>query len=293
MRDLLTPKQVARAVNVSESSIKRWCDRGAIPTHYTAGGHRRIPAAEFLKLVREGKYDLVRPEALGLPPTSGTSERVIERGRDRLTEALIRGDELLSRQIVMDLYLAEHSIATLCDQVLAEAFRSIGDRWACGMAEVYQERVGCEITLRILHELRSLVPTPLVTAPVSIGCAAEGDQYCLGTSMAELVLRDAQWNATSLGDNLPFATMAAAIRQHRPRLFWLSVSHILDEEHFLNGYNSLHAEFGLDVAFVVGGFALTEEVRKRMSYSAYCDSMRHLDSFAQTHRGAIEAESIE
>ena len=52
MRDLLTPKQVARAIDVSESSIKRWCDKGVIETQYTAGGHRRITMAGLIEFVR-------------------------------------------------------------------------------------------------------------------------------------------------------------------------------------------------------------------------------------------------
>ncbi len=54
MKQLLTPKQVARAIQVSESSIKRWCDRGTIPAEYTAGGHRRIPLAELVRRFFDG-----------------------------------------------------------------------------------------------------------------------------------------------------------------------------------------------------------------------------------------------
>ena len=288
MRDLLTPKQVARAIDVSESSIKRWCDNGQIPTQYTAGGHRRITMPGLVEFLRKGNRQLVHPEALGLPPTSGQTSRVIERARDQLTEALLAGDEALCRQVALDLYLAEHHISVICDDVLASSFRQIGDRWACGEAEVYQERRGCEIALRVLHDMRGFLPQPAADSPKAIGCAAEGDQYTLGTTMAELVLRDAKWNAVSLGDNLPFETIAAAIREHRPRLFWLSCSHIAHLPDFLAGYHQLYEEFSLDVAFAVGGFALTDEVRQQMKYSAYCDNMQHLEGFAQTLRGAME-----
>ena len=44
----------------------------------------------------------------------------------------------------------------------------------------------------------------------------------------------------------------------------LSCSHIADLPEFLSGYADLYDEFGIDVAFVVGGFALTEEVRQQM-----------------------------
>ena len=293
MRDLLTPKQVSRAIDVSESSIKRWCDKGVIPTQYTAGGHRRITMLGLMQFLREGKYQLVHPEALGLPPTSGQTSRVVDRGREQLTEALIAGDEGRCRQVAIDLYLADHSISVICDDVFAAAFQQIGDRWVCDDAEVYQERRGCEIMLRLLHELRTILPPPPHGAALAIGGAASGDQYSLGTTMVELVLRDAKWKAVSLGDNLPFDTLAAAIREHRPRLFWLSCSHIVEESAFLAEYAGLYEAFSMEVAFVVGGYALTESIRRKMKYSAYCDNMQHLEGFAQTLYGEIEKKSPE
>lgn len=291
MRELLTPKQLARAIEVSESSVKRWCDKGVIATQYTAGGHRRITMAGALEFVRNGKFELVHPEALGLPPTCGQTVRVVDRAREQLTEALIAGDEGLCRQIAIDLYLAEHSLSVICDDAFGAAFRQIGHRWACGEAEVYQERRGCEITLRVLHELRAILPQPSESAPLAIGGAASGDQYSLGTAMAELVLRDGKWNAVSLGDNLPFETLAAAIGEHHPKLFWLSSSHIADESQFLSGYRQLYEQYGMDTAFVVGGYALTEDIRRQMKYSAFCDNMQHLEAFAQTLRVAGQDRS--
>ncbi|MDC0934989.1 helix-turn-helix domain-containing protein [Pirellulales bacterium] len=291
MRDLLTPKQVARAIDVSESSVKRWCDKGVISTQYTAGGHRRIAMSALIEFLRDRKYELTHPEALGLPPTSGQTTRVIDRARQQLIAALLSGDEPRCLQIAIDLYLAEHSISVICDDVFATVFREIGDRWACGDAEVYQERRGCEISLHVLHELRSLLAPLPADAPLAIGCAPSCDQYSLGTSMAELVLRDGRWNAISFGDNLPLDTISAAIGEYRPKLFWLSCSHIAEETEFLACYRELYDQFGLDVAFVVGGNALTDEIRQQMKFSAYCDNMQHLEGFAQTLHAAIQERS--
>lgn len=286
MKELVTPKQAAQALRVSESSVKRWCDKGVIPTQHTAGGHRRIPVAGLLEFLRGAKQPLVRPEALGLPSNTGSAPRMLERAAAQMTEALVGGDEVLCRRIALDLYLARLTLSAICDDVLAEAFEKIGDLWECGEAEVYQERRGCEIALRVLHELRALSPAQPEEGPLAIGGAGEGDQYSLATSMAELVLRDAGWRAVSLGDNLPFETLAAAIKAHRPRLFWLSCSHIADEERFLSGYSALYDEFHAEVAIVVGGRALVEPLRRRMKYAAFCDNMRHLEAFAQTVRGS-------
>lgn len=156
---------------------------------------------------------------------------------------------------------------------------------------MFQERQGCEITLHVLHELRSLIPSPPTDAPKAIGGAPASDQYNLATTMAELVLRDAKWNAVSLGDNLPLTTLAAAIKTHRPQLFWLSCSHLADEENFLDEYADLYDEFGIDLAFVVGGRALTESLRRRMKYAAFCDNMQHLSAFAQTLTTSMTREN--
>jgi MerR family transcriptional regulator, light-induced transcriptional regulator len=282
MKTLITPRQVGRALQVSESSVKRWCDKGVIPTQYTAGGHRRIPLSGLVAFLRTTGQPLIHPEILGLPATSGRTSRVVERAAEQLTAALIQGAEEQARGIILDLFLAEQSLCVICDQVIGEAFQTIGTLWECGDAEIYQERRSCEISQRLLFELLTLTPAPPAEAPRAIGGTVEGDPYQLATTMSELILREAGWNASSLGDNLPFSTLAAAIRDNRPRIFWLSCSHLENVDRFLAGYEALYDEFGFEVAFVVGGRALSEEIRQQMKYASFCDTMQHLESFART-----------
>ena len=282
MRELLSPKQVARALQVSESSVKRWCDKGCIPTTYTEGGHRRIRISDLVEFVRRTDHEVVTPEAIGMPLLSAKPIRELDEAVGPMTAALLSGDEARSIQIALDLYLAEHSFSSICDDVIAAAFHQIGELWACGQAEIYQERRGCTIAERIIHELRPLIRPISSDAPLAIGCSASGDSYSLATTMAELVLREARWNACSLGENLPLSSVAKAIVQHRPRMVWISCSHIERLSEFLAEYRKLHEEFSLDVAFVVGGRALTPPIRKQMKYAAHCESMRDLEGFAQS-----------
>ena len=282
MPDSYSPKQIARALEVSESSVKRWCDRGLIEFQKTAGGHRRVLLGELMRFLKEQRKSIVRPQLLGLPPARESHPGSYAGSAELFTQSLIAGDLDLCRQIILDLFLSEFSISKICDEFLAAAMEVIGDRWECGEVEVFQERRSCEIVLAVLHELRRLLPLPVAGQPIAIGATVEGDYYGLGTSMAELVLRDVGWNASSLGCNLPYETLAAAIRQHRPRLFWLSCSHLLGRQEFLANYGLLHEEFGLDVAFVVGGRELDDSLRRQMQYAAYCDNMQHLEAFSRT-----------
>lgn len=284
---LLSPKQVARAIGVSESSLKRWCDQGLIRTVRTVGGHRKMPLAEVLRFVREREQSLVSPEVLGLPPVSEHAGLGLTRGMPRLVDALLGGNELLARQIIFDLYLAKHPLSVICDDVIAAAFREIGDRWACQNADVYQERRGCELMLRILLELRKMQPAADESLP-AIGATIEGDLYALPSVMAELVLRENGFRATSLGNSIPFTSLVRAVEETQPKLFWLSVSHIREGLDFVSEFAPLSQACNLSgTALVVGGRALAATLRQRLSYSAFCDTMQHLDSFAKTLRRSL------
>jgi methanogenic corrinoid protein MtbC1 len=279
--EFISPKQAARAIGVSESSLKRWCDQGLIKTVRTAGGHRKMAVAEFLGFVRQHNHQLVSAEVLGLPPASDQAALGLSRGRSRLVDALLAGDELLSRQILFDLYVARHSISVICDKVIAAAFREIGERWACDEADVFQERRACEIAVRILYELRRLLK-PIAPTLLALGGAIDGDFYTLPTTMAELVLRDVGFQATSLGVSIPFSSLTSAIQQNRPKVFWLSVSHIREGLDFVTEFATLsRACTSNGTALVVGGRALTDDLRQRLTYSSFCDTMQHLEAFAR------------
>lgn len=284
----LSPKQVAEAIGASESSLKRWCDQGLIATVKTAGGHRRIPVQEALRFVREQNHSVVEPHILSMPATTDRKARRIEGSAERLIEALLSNNELACHAIVFDLFLAGESVSRIFDDVVATAFRGIGDKWECHEAEVYQERSSCQIMIRLLHELRSkqVAPAPKY---VALGATLEGDQYVLPVTMAEIVLRSIDWDARLLGTSIPFDSMVKAVETHSPALVWLSVSFIADEADFVNGFQRLStATSKTKTAIVVGGRALTSEIRTRLSYSAFCDTMRHLEEFGKTIRRQTE-----
>ncbi|MDX1946505.1 MAG: B12-binding domain-containing protein [Pirellulaceae bacterium] len=276
MPDLFSPKQVARAIGVSESSLKRWCDQGLLPSQATPGGHRKLPLSGVMEFLRQGKHALVDPTAIGLPMGTGGKPRSLKRSLVPLRDALVAGEDASCRRILLDLYLDGLPLCHLCDELLMPVFAEIGEMWHCGDIEVYRERRACRLCSRALHELRSLLPPPAADAPVAMGGAPQGDIYELPTTMVEIVLREAGWQATSLGSTLPLTTLAAAITENRPKMLWLSVSYLAEEQAFLADYAELAAVAAGKTALVVGGRGLTAEVRSRMQFTAYCADLREL-----------------
>ncbi|MEM6731977.1 MAG: B12-binding domain-containing protein, partial [Myxococcota bacterium] len=253
MKELLSPKQVATSIGVSESSLKRWCDQGVIATERTPGGHRRIRIGEAIRFLREQQHPLVRPEVLGLPVGAGQGPRSMSKAGDALLESLTRGDAEQSRRIVIDLFLSGSSVLRICEELITPAMHAMGDGWECGRVEVYQEHRACEVLNRILYDLRTVLPPAPEGAPVAIGGTPPGDNYRLATLMVELVLVDEGWHAVSLGSSLPFATMAAAAQHHDPALFWLSLSYVDNPEAVREGFAQFLLSTNDDMSVVIGG----------------------------------------
>lgn len=283
MKQKLSPKQVAQAIGVSEASLKRWCDKGLIPSTRTAGGHRRILLSAVLEYIRESGNPLIEPRVLGLPSATGSGKMTLERSEDHFLSALEVGDLDSIRLVAVNLYLAGHRMCEIFDKAVTPAFHRIGERWAAGEMEIYQERRACEVFLRAVHELKSVLNAPAAHAPLAIGGTFEADPYSVPTTMAETSMSQVGWRAQSLGTMLPAETLAAAIAKHKPALFWLSVSTIESQPNFLSQFKVLaQSAMQHGCAIVVGGRALTKGVRKNMDYAAFGDTMRHLTSFAES-----------
>ncbi len=280
--ETLSPKEAARVLGSSESSLKRWCDRGLISTIKTSGGHRRLTLDALIRFAQQSGRPLAHPELAGTPARTGAGERTLAAIRENLYQALIEGNDTACRQLLLDAYLAGVSLARLLDEVVADAFHRIGETYDCGDLEVFYERRAVEVCMRVLHEFRRMIDAPPDGSPHAVGGTPACDPYSLPTAMIELVLRKQGWKATSLGARLPFETLVSAINDLKPSLFWLSVSHIDDESQFAKEYACFYAAVQDKCPVVVGGRALNEPLRRQMQYAAFCDNLQHLEAFSKS-----------
>lgn len=236
-----------------------------------------------VRFLRDSGHEIVEPELLGLPAAVGQTGWTLKRACERISSALVSGEETVARQVVFDLLLAGHTVTAIFDDVLAPVMHQIGEEWACGEADVYQERRACEVCMRILHELRTTTEKTRRETPIALGATLENDIYTIPVTMGEVVLRNVGWQATCLGPNLPVDTLIKSIRETRPRLFWVSVSYIANEPSFITAVNSLfETADATGTALAIGGQALSQSVRKQIQYSTFCESLRDLELFART-----------
>lgn len=285
-----SPKQIAEALEVSESSVKRWCDKGSIPTVRTLGGHRRITLDALQRFIQQSGRELRLPHVLGMPQLSparpidvpGDDAPAQTEFRQRLAE----GDEEGCRRLLRQRIEQCGCRGTAVEDLITDAMHGFGTAWQQHQVDVYQERRGCEICMRLLSELRRELPALDDDAPYAFGGTPEGDPYHLPTTMVELALREAGWDAVSLGNNLPLESFLQAAHDRPPQLVWLSVSTTNNVAAFIAQQNQLAETLGEQIPLLVGGRALTDELRPKLRYTAHCDSIRQMiDLAAMMHWG--------
>lgn len=217
---LVTPRQLAEAIGVSESSLKRWSDAGKIEVTRTEGGHRRITIAEAVRFIRSSRQQVVRPEVLGLPQKQATDAT--------LTELLSRGDARAVVASISAAFLDGVPIAALCDGPLRAALTRIGELWRESVEGVMIEHRATSVCIDALATVRTLLPPMPSVARVAVGGAPPGDPYLVPSMMCATALHDAGMRAVNLGPDCPLDVIARAARDEGAQLAWVSVTSPVD-----------------------------------------------------------------
>jgi methanogenic corrinoid protein MtbC1 len=217
----------------------------------------------------------------GIPASEQTA--VDEQTCDWLCQMLRDGQAQQAKGLIRSIYLSGRSAVALADDLIRPVMGRIGHGWMVGALDVYQEHQASHIVAAIILELIDQVSRDRKpTGPLALCATTEGDPYVLSCLLGELVLREMGWDVRNLGVNLPLRSLANATVQYRPKLVFLSINFLRDQEHFLREYPSFYETAAkTHAAVIVGGQALDSELRSRLRYAAFGDRMIHLAEFAR------------
>ncbi len=227
MRVGISPKDFAAAIGVSESSVKRWVDQGALDAARTAGGHRRIKREEALRFVRERGVTVVRPDKLGLAHSAlgVMSDGSLERAAIALFDELAAGHDAEASGILVALHLRMHPVAQIADEVIRPAMERIGELWRAGLHGVFVEHRATWACLSALDDLRELLPSADHDGRrVAVTASPVNDPYLLPAALVAIALVETGWRAVPLGADSPLAMIAIAAAELDARLLALSIT---------------------------------------------------------------------
>ncbi len=285
MKPSFTPKELAQAIGVSESSLKRWADEGMLGCARTPGGHRRIALAEAINFIRRTNASVVRPDVLGFSDIAGP----LIGGQDAdcpgaaLYDALYADDHVKARNVLISAFLQGRSVAALCDGPIRYAITRIGELWEHDANGIIIEHRATDTLIQALHVLHTLMPPPASDAPGALGGAPPGDPYLMPSLMAATVLAEVGFRDLNLGPETPVAILTRAIRHYRPRLVWIAASTPLSFDRLAAKVAQIQP--ALDEAgstLIVGGRGVDQQSLSGLPQVQLCQSMTELVCVSRT-----------
>ena len=245
---LLTSKDLADALGVSESSLRRWTNSGAIKTAKTAGGHRRIPLSEAIRFIRETNAPVAQPQILGLPHRQAADDDA-----DRLYRTLESGDEVGAKGQILSMYVAGMTIAEISDGPIRSAMHRLGELWKHSPQGILVEHRATDICIQATGHLRQLIGGGQGSL-VAVGGAPEGDSHALPSMLAAAVLTEAGHRAVNFGAETPVELLATAAQDQKVDLVWLSVCYAEHPSRLKDQIERVADRLGeLGTEFIVGG----------------------------------------
>ena len=303
----VSPRDLARAIGMSESSLKRWADQGILEVSRTAGGHRRIQVKEAIRFVRARKLSLAVPSALGLSgrlsevgqgndPSAGEG---FSNGLDAEIAPFVRlleaGDGETAELYLLGKYLSGVSIAEIGDRLIRPSLEYLG-HGPHGAEEILKEHRATQVCLQSIEQMRAMstFEHPRFRA---VGGGGAGDSYMLPSLLVAAVIEESGGRATNLGANTPVrALRCEAFSSESPRghadLVWLSVSEPIEDEDELAALAQLIEECEHEqVHLMLGGRAVSSlgDLARPNPFFSFHDSLSGIHASIQQLFGGSKA----
>ena len=279
----LTTKEVARLLQVSEATVKRWADDGLLHSSKTAGGHRRFSTQSIASLRRE--KGIGTEPALRRPPKKGRALSLSSSARftERFTELLLGGEEKEATALLIHAYMEGQTLVALFDKTITEAMHEVGELWFRGTITVADEHLATRVVLSALQGLRGIVVAAEATGMKAICCGIDGDLHELPVHLAEIILETEGWATRNLGPNTPLFSLREMVTQQRPQLVCISARSIADLDRATSEYAQLRKVTGkLGASVVIGGEGFRNPtIRQRFPCDFYAEDFAGLAKFVK------------
>ena len=240
VRELLSPKQVAAAAGVSESTVKRLVDDGSLPAERTAGGHRRIRLRDALAWVRSRGCGRLNPAALAaaVPALEGAGGVDLcdpAAVRRRYAEALEAGEEAVTTGLAVALFVAGAELAEVLEDPIRGRYAGLRGRCDHPSRECLVLHRALANSVAAAGRLRDFVcespraePSPGAgpsaggAAPAVVTADVGYEVDALPVHLAAALAAALGCRATNLGACVPAAVLGGTLERLKPRFLWLS-----------------------------------------------------------------------
>ncbi len=279
----ISSQAASKILGVSVSTIKRWVDDNILPASKTPGGHRKILVADVIRLSRLGVIPAGDFSKLPTVSANPYHDPAFQISAENFYQALRNQISLSCNNILVSAFKNKMPVEKIADEIIQPSMARIGEEWKNGDLPIFYEHCSTQLCLSSLLELRNLINSRSNNqGPIAIGGCASNDYYQLSNLLVDVVLCDLGWQTVNIGSNTPAESFMDGIDYYKPKLVWMSVTHISNPEVFIKDNLLLFEKVcNSDAVLVIGGQGLNSGIRKKLKFHFYGDTMCHLGDYVR------------
>ncbi len=214
---LLSTKQAADYLSVSESSIKRWVDRGVIRAHKTSGGHRKIAYNDLFEFIQEND-----PEKFGKKIKAAQSIVIADLVQE-YKSAMQAGNIFKMVDLLQSNFLVLNGLPGAIDKLIYPAYLSLRADCVHPSEECLVLHRALDQTRKVLTYAKSklVLPTEQKRSKKCLLVDIGYEVDVLPTYLAEYTLAS-DIQSIQLGFDVPIAVLKGALEREQPDYLWVS-----------------------------------------------------------------------
>jgi len=217
----LTPPAIARLLNVNVSTIKRWVDNGLLDSTKTPGGHRRVSKQQLSEFVK--RYPQLQANSYIIKRFTKQRASIPLTWKKYYHYLLVDRNEK-AEQLLKELFVTQHSVVSILDNVLTPTLAHIGTEWRQQHISIYEEhRMSLIIRQHLLLLDQIVFSKPISpSAPMAILACVEGDHHELTLYILSVLLKAFGYKPIILGINVPYRELERACITLKPKIIGIS-----------------------------------------------------------------------
>jgi MerR family transcriptional regulator, light-induced transcriptional regulator len=275
--NMLSTQELSHLMDVTETTIKRWADNGKINCIKTPGGHRKFLMKDVIAFAEQNGYAI---SGLKTSKFQGKERDSIEFAvythnygmiSDIVQGMVLNGEQQLLIELFRYLYRNHIYFPTIVDEIIRPVLVKIGDLWMQGKVSVNQEHIASQAIIETLITLQPELYQKEPNGRKALCACPEGELHEIGLRSIAFSLRGEGWDVIYLGPNTPLVGIQSLIRETKPDLVCLSITHqsnIASIKEIQEIGKRVQAYGG---KFLVGGYYSNSYSEKEL----HCDHIAH------------------
>lgn len=227
-------QEAAKVLGVNVSSIKRWTDEGKLHCVKSAGGHRKFLLHHLAAFLEKNKKVAAKATLFPVETVNDLqiSQQILRGEFDYLHHYVLDLAFAFERhrilQVLQGLYMAQFSLATIYDRLVAPVLRDIGQLWERGQVSVIEEHIASQNIRDSLIRLQAVISIPPTEKSV-VACLCFPDElHDMGLKMTDHILESQGYKVLFSGALTPSTDLEGLVKSFRPEKVFLSSTIVKD-----------------------------------------------------------------